>query len=360
MLKRRNNPNDDPNWMAMPKRAPGRQSFEAQETYEAALDKWCSGIIEMSEERAKQPDNFDVSSRGWCYLIEHHGLLKGDFDKAQNLINDCRKSGRLPVDICCEDGRRKADNIEYIDDTTPDEEAERIVDYILEAEEDYHPFSFWDDQEFYVQTMTEKVDVKNLFTSVAKPFRLPIFNGGGWSDINSRVAAMRRFKYWEGKDKKCVLLYCGDLDPGDALIAGNIRKNLRDLADTVGWTPDNLIIDRFGIDADFIKKHRLTWIDNLHTATGEFPLDDPRHPDHHKEYVQTYLRKYGARKVESTALVVPRVVPHARALYLKTILKYVRADAPAQYQSSLELPRGKVRDAVWRLLQARLQHKHGK
>jgi len=68
---------------------------------------WCSGIIAMSEERARQPDNFDVSSRGWCYLIESHGLKKGDFDKAQNLINDCRKSGRLPIGICCEDERGK-------------------------------------------------------------------------------------------------------------------------------------------------------------------------------------------------------------------------------------------------------------
>ena len=47
--------------------------------------------------------DFDVGSRGWCYMLERHGLRKGDFDDAQRLINTCRKSGDLPLDICAED-----------------------------------------------------------------------------------------------------------------------------------------------------------------------------------------------------------------------------------------------------------------
>lgn len=163
---------------------------------------------------------------------------------------------------------------------------------------------------------------------------------------------MKRFRYWERQGKQCVLLYCGDLDPGGLRISDAIRKNLADMSGAAGWLPDNLDIDRFGIDKDFVNRHRMSWIENLNTAKGEYPLDHPKHPDHFKDYVQTYLKKFGARKVEATALVEPRLVPHARALCRKAILKYVPATAPAQFKSSLELPRRKVRAEIRRLLKA--------
>jgi hypothetical protein len=353
--KRERKSNDDriSGSLAMPRRsARGRPTAAAQAIYDADLSHWCAGIQAIADERAEDPDSFDVSSRGWCYLMEEHGLNKGDFDSAQNLINDCRKDGRLPLDICCEDERRSADNLEYIDTTTPKEEAESIVERMLTAEESYFPFSFWDAQDTYVQMMGEKVDLKNLFAPVCAPFRIPIFNGGGWTDLHSRAAAMRRFKHWEEKGKRIVLLDCGDLDPGGLRISEFILSNFADMARSVGWSPNNLIIDRFGIDEAFVNRHRMTWIENLYTAKGEFPLDDPRHRDHSKDYVQSYIRKYGVRKVEATAMVVPRIVPHARALCRKAILKYLPASAPAEYESSLELPRRKVRAEIRRLLKA--------
>ena len=50
--------------------------------------------------------DFAVSARGWCYILEEHGLAKGDFDKAEAVINDARKAGLLPIDICAEDESR--------------------------------------------------------------------------------------------------------------------------------------------------------------------------------------------------------------------------------------------------------------
>jgi hypothetical protein len=339
--------------LAMPKRrAFGRPSAADQAAYEADLDRWCAALKAMAEERAADEDSFDVSSRGWCYLLEEHGLSKGDFDTAQNLINTCRKDGRLPLNICCEDERRAPDNLEDLDDPDPKAKAAEIVDFVNEAEEYYHPHSFWDAQDTYVQMMVEKVDLKNLFTSVCEPFRIPIWNGGGWGDLHSRAAAMKRFRYWERQGKRIVLLDCGDLDPGGLRIADFIRKNFTDMARAVGWSPDNLIIDRFGIDREFINRHRMTWIANLHTAKGEYPLDHPKHRDHKLDYVQDYLAEYGARKVEATAMVVPRIVPHARALCRKAILKYLPASAPAKYQSSLDLPRKRMKAEIKRLLKA--------
>jgi hypothetical protein len=228
-----------------------------------------------------------VSSRGWCYLMEEHGLKKGDFDEAQRLINDCRKSGRLPLDICCEDERRGGENLEYIDSTDPTEEAEAIIERMNEAEKNYFPFSFWDAQDTYVQMMVEKVDLKNLFAPISAPFRIPTFNAAGWGDLHSRAAAMERFGYWERRGKRCVLLYCGDLDPGGLRISDAIRSNLADMSGCVGWSPDRLIIDRFGIDKTFIEDNDVPWINNLHTSKGKLPLDDPKHSDHNTHYVQS-------------------------------------------------------------------------
>ncbi len=129
--------------------------------------------------------------------------------------------------------------------------------------------------------LVEKIDLKSLFAPVVEEFRIPIANSGGWSDLHVRAKMMRRFAHWEARGKQCVLLYCGDFDPGGLQISGFLRKNFADLADAVGWHPDNLIIDRFGLNYDFIQEHNLTWIDNLETGSGQ-RLDDQNHPDHDK------------------------------------------------------------------------------
>jgi hypothetical protein len=86
----------------LPKRLPGRQSAETEAAYQRRLAKFCQLILQI-----KSSINFEVSSRGWCYLLEQHGLRKGDFDRAQKLIGDCRKDGSLPLDICAEDETRE-------------------------------------------------------------------------------------------------------------------------------------------------------------------------------------------------------------------------------------------------------------
>src|SRR5262249_30706788 len=149
----------------------------------------------------------------------------------------------------------------------------------------------------------EKLDLRNLFETVCREFYVPLTNFKGWSDLNSRAAMMKRFAAHEAAGRTCVLLTCCDHDPGGLQITGTMRKNLWDLADVVGWFPDNLVITRFGLNADFIDRHGLTWIDNLVTSSGQ-RLDDPGHNDHNKPYVQDYIARFGVRKCEANALVV--------------------------------------------------------
>ena len=100
-------------------------------------------------------------------------------------------------------------------------------------------------------------------------------------------------------------------------------------------SPDQLEIDRFGLDYETIERLGLVWIPNLATGskTIKLPLDDPRHPDHKKPYVQDYLRRYGARKVEANALL--RNPQAGRELCRRAILKYVPANAVRRYRRKL-------------------------
>lgn len=322
--------------VTMPVRRRGRRSDETQAQFDSDTEAFCAAIKEIEATL-----DFKVTNRGWCYVLEEHGLAKGDFDMAQKIINECRKSGLLPIDICAEDETRQAIGLDGAsaeqNATTIAEQVDIEIETIENARRnaiyfagsDYVPKGFWHDQKYYVEMLVEKIDLKELFRPVCERFRVPLTNNKGWGDINSRTAMMRRFQRMEAQGKICVLLYCGDHDAPGLAISRWLKGNMEDLAAAVGWSPEHLIIDRFGLNADFIKRQKLSWVDGLETGKGT-RLDDPGHNDHNKPYVQDYIRRFGARKVEANALVVR---PEAgRQLCLDAITKYVAADAPDKYE----------------------------
>jgi hypothetical protein len=223
----------------LPRRNRGRQTAAGNALYQQQVEGFCALIKQISSTM-----DFKVGSRGWCYILEQHGLRKGDFDVAEKLIGDCRKSGALPLDICAEDASRVTLEFERAINTNDvDEEVESWLDHLRHhAHEDYTPFSFWDDLDVYVEVAVEKLDLRNLFQPVCAEFYVPIANFKGWSDINSRATMMQRFAEHEDAGRQCVLLICGDHDPGGLLITNTLRKNLEDLEQAVGWSPANLVI----------------------------------------------------------------------------------------------------------------------
>ncbi len=327
----------------LPRARPGRRSADEKTQYHEQLEEFRQKILEL-----RPALDFAPSSRGWCYILEEHGLTKGEFNKAQDLINDFRKSGDLPVEIASEDAARRFEDVEEVDKLDPDEKAADLIGQLHRAHLDYAPISFWEDQEVYIQMMVEKIDLKHLFRPVTQFFHIPVANARGWSDLHSRASMMRRFARWEEDGKQCVLLYCGDHDPAGLQISDTLRSNMEDMEGAIGWRPDNLIINRFGLNADFIEEHGLTWIDNLETGSGA-KLDNEDHRDHEKPYVQDYIREFGVRKVEANVLVVR---PEAgRELCRQTILQYLSDDAPVDYQRKLEPHQAEVQSAIQRLLQ---------
>jgi len=328
----------------LPRRNRGRPTPAAAEEWDRQIAAFCATVIEIASRL-----DFSVGSRGWAYLLEGERFInKDELDQAQDLINDCRKSGDLPLDICAEDDKRAAENVEDLDDADPERKANSVLAYVSQAQDYYTPFSFWDDLDVYVQMAVEKSDLKSLWSPVCAEFYVPIANFGGWGDLHVRADFMERFAEKEAEGKQCVLLYGGDHDPGGLNISNFLRSNFADMSRAVGWSPHDLIIDRFGLNFDFIERHGLTWIDNLITPNGKYPLDDPRHPHHKMEYVQSYLQRFGARKVEANALVTR---PEAgRELCRQAILRYVPADAIARYERKLIPIRAALRDEIARRL----------
>ena len=206
----------------LPKLPPHRPSAIVRERYEIEVAEFCARLREVASRQ-----DFRISGgRGWAYILEGERIIdKNDIDAAEKLINDCRKNGALPVDICGEDSKRAVENLERLDDPDPKERAQQIVNYVNSAEDYYYPCSFWDDQEFYVQVATEKADLKNLFAKTCKAFHVPIANFGGWADLNVRASYMRRFSEKEAEGKQCVLLCCYDFDPGGLQITNFLRSN---------------------------------------------------------------------------------------------------------------------------------------
>jgi hypothetical protein len=213
----------------LPKRSRGRPTPQQAEQHKARVKEFCRLIREIYSTM-----DFKVGARGWCYILERHGLRKGQFDEAEKLINDCRKSGELPIDICAEDQSRATIGLEQLDSNDIPQQVDSWVDHLRNhAHEQYTPDSFWDDLPVYIEVATEKLDLRNLFEPVCRELHVPITNFKGWSDLNSRVAMMRRFKYHEAAGRKCILLLCGDHDPGGLQITDTMRKNFWDFGQCI-------------------------------------------------------------------------------------------------------------------------------
>lgn len=277
-------------------------------------------------EEISQQIGFKVSARGWAYQLEQFGLVtKAEFDVVENVINKCRKNGYLPVNFTAEEDARKFSGVEKEEDCTPIGYVKKFLEGASHCEVYYTPY-WWKNEKYYIQMLVEKVDLKTLFKPVCESFHIPIATAKGWSSILQRAEYARRFKEAEEMGLKCVLLYCGDHDPDGLRISEFIRKNLFDISNIVwsdketGYDPTNLIIDRFGLNYDFIIEHNLTWIDNLITGSKR-NLASPDHKNHYMPYVQEYLHTIDERKCEANAIVpMPK---EAGELVRGAIEKYV-------------------------------------
>lgn len=295
---------------------------------------------------------FKISARGWCYQLETARLINKDqFDKVETVINKCRKKGILSINFVAEEESRQFSGVEVKEDETPLEYLRSYMKAPLDCHRWYTP-DWWDGEEYYIQMLVEKIDLKTLFTPVCKKYHIPIATSKGWSSMLQRATYANRFKEAEEKGLKCVLLYCGDHDPDGLRISDFLRSNLEDISGITwedgesGYDPDGLIIRRFGLDADFIEKHNLTWIDNLITGSKK-DLGDPSHKNFRMYYVQEYIRNFGKRKCEANA-IVPMPI-EAKKLVENSITSFIGNNAILRFyekKKAIKAEMDKVRNAV--------------
>ena len=223
------------------------------------------------------------------------------------------------------------------------------ITFILNSDKYYTP-DWWIGEDYYIQVLVEKIDLKTLFGDVCKDYHIPIANAKGWSSILQRAEYARRFKEAEERGLRCVLIYCGDHDPDGLRISDTIRTNLEQVNDVkwsdgeLGYDPSNLIIDRIGLNYDFIQQNGYTWIDNLITGSGK-NLASPHHPNYKLPYLQNYLREFGERKCEANAIVT--TPEKAKDLISGNIIKYLGSDSLNRFA----LKREAVRDEYGNLLE---------
>lgn len=281
-----------------------------------------------------------MSARGWAYALEGtkvEGIgiaTKADFDLIENLVNRCRKDGLIPVDFIAVEEARKFSGIEIPNANTPIQQMRKWVDYLLQTKTFGYIPNWWNGEKYYIQMVVEKIDLKTLFEPICWEYHIPIATAKGWSSIIQRAEYARRFKDAEDNSLTCVLLYCGDYDPDGLRISEFLRRNLDDLANIFwgdgikGYVADKLIIDRFGLNYDFIIKNHLTWIENLITGSKR-NLASPNHKNYYMPYVQDYLKSVGERKCEANAIVKQK--DKGRDLCHQTIQKYLGRDAKDRF-----------------------------
>ncbi len=288
---------------------------------------------------------FKVSSRGWCYQLENLLVLtKDNFDRVQNLINQMRKKGYLPIDFTAQDASRQWASIEFPTKGTPVEYLGTFLKACMRIYDLYTP-NWWDGEEYYLQMMVEKIDLKTLFLPVCEKFHIPISTAKGWSDINQRAEMAERFKAAEEKGLIPILLYAGDFDPFGVNISETLLKNMWQIAGGTGWEPENLVVDRFGLNLEFIEENNLSWIENLKTSAKPPKINDladPRHPQHYLPFVQDWLENVGARKVEANALVVAPAA--GRDLCKQSIERWLGTDALSRFQAKRDEVKREIED----------------
>lgn len=325
---------------------------------QARYDAFVNDLADLMLEQYKQGTRW--STRGWCYALEESGLNKTDFDAAENIIVKLRKDGIIPLDAVLEDPAREWSGFENLDYADPTSEANWILSGILNSINCYRPISFWDRQSVFVCMAVEKRDLVSIFEPVCRQYHVPIANFRGSPDLLSRGKALKQFMNQWAVDRPVVVLYCGDHDPAGLRMSGpEMVSNFADMHNTILegkrliFNHGGFSVDRFGLNADFIKAAGLTWVDNLLTGQKDkhkiADLADPKHDHHNRPYVQNYIKQFGARKVEANALVVRPEM--GRDLCRHAIEKYIDPESVSAFADEL-LP---LREALRRETAKQLQ-----
>jgi uncharacterized protein (UPF0335 family) len=295
------------------------------ELYELRLADFAT---ELKAIDAQRTHSIRFTSRGWCYALEGlHKISKDEFDGTQKAINDCRKIGLLRIDFVAEDQdeTRRFQGIHAAAlPQTPLEKLKNDVKAMLENLPS-RTTDYWNGEEYYLMMCVEKGDILNLFEPICQEYHVPIVNSKGWPPILLRSHIADLCKVAEAQGLKPVLLLFYDHDPAGLKISGRFKQLLEDCERGTGWNPEELIVDRFGLNAEDIERYGLTWIENLRTSRGREAND------------YGYIQKFGRKKCESNALFKnDETLKAAEQICRNAIERYYGEDALERFEEKEE------------------------
>jgi hypothetical protein len=279
-----------------------------------------------------------MGARGWCYALEPYGLPKGEFDWAQKEIQKCRLKGFLKPGFILEEEGHMVEEQKDIDQSVESyvneqyEDWQNAGEYFEQSWCYYNGVDFWDMQNYYIQLLVEKADLKSLFRKICNQYKIPMANLRGWGSMEQKAVMAGNFQEAEERGKTPVLLACGDFDPAGLCISDVLKKQFEEYELFTGWNPEGLIVKRIGLDYDFIQNNSLTWVNNLLSGSGK-DMSNPNHEFYKKNtyHIQEYIAKYGMRKCEANAIVI---VPELGRKMLKdSIDSFIGENAYKDYEA---------------------------
>jgi hypothetical protein len=314
---------------------------------------------EMGEaiEALSHATGYKFGPRGWAYYAEGLGLItKGEFSRFEKLLTDMRKDGELDPDVIEPDASRVATTVYDYDASTvtPEQQAqwaiEDISDNLRTWASGYFQHGYWDRLDYYVEMIVEKKDLVQIFQTTAARYNVRITNGKGDTDIHTRLAMLKRFRDHSEAGRRCVLLAIGDHDPKGLSIVEGLRRTIMSCVNIKGldWDDPQFDVVNIGLTEDQISTLGLMKIPNLETGGGR-DLSDPRHPDHHKRYVQDYIARFGVWKCEANALVGNP--DGARNLLEREVNRFIPASHPSDIRAANEPGQAEVRSHISNLVQ---------
>ena len=334
------------------RRTSGGQSPGAVEMYLDSLKAFADSLKEIQSTL-----DFHMGARDWCYLLESYGLSKGDFDWGQEQIKKARMAGFIAPGFILEEEGHVVEE-QYDIDRSPEYYFQTELEKYEEAETtfrdswmEYRWVSFWKDQDVYIQLSVEKTGLKSLFRNICDKYRIPMCNTRGWGSMEQRAVMAEDFKKKEEEGKTPVLLVCGDFDPAGLCITDTTKQRFEEYKTFTGWDPVNLIVDRFGLNYDFIMENGLSWIDGLTTGSGQDMGNEKHRFWRDNVYdVQSYVEKYGKKKCEANAVIAQPEL--GRQLLVDAIEKYVGEGAYDDFLEKVYQGREEVRALIEEGIQA--------
>lgn len=300
--------------------------------------------------------SFHMSARGWCYIMEQYGLKKGDFvGCGESWIRECRVLGYLQPEFILDDQGHEVTEEEEREASDKEGFIEVAYSGFQNAPDpretfedswwDYYCTTFWEDKDYYIQLLVEKVDLKSLFAGICRRHKIPLGNLKGWGSMEQKAVIAKNFQLAEGEGKKPILLVCADFDPAGLCISELLKGDFEEFSIFTGWDPKNLFVDRIGLGYNFIQENHLTWIENLESSKGK-DMTSSTHPVwiNNTYNIHEYVAKYGKRKCEANAIVI---VPElGQKMLQNTIDKYLGEGAIDKFHEAIDTGQEEMKEAL--------------